>query len=222
MINTSIGDACIEWGDEKFCFHPSFFSMQRLGEPKDIEDCAELALSGYYRARDLGVMTRSEFWTCLHILGCCETNEREISEEIYGYYDENGVFHAGSEPVVNLGVIAWHLVNIGINGEPSERMKKLAKIRKKDTEREPFNPIEYVASAVAHLGMNQSDAWQLTMIEFQRAMESKFPPSQEDQKRLDSMMTPEESKALIKRIADAKRNMKGNKQTVRFNGKRVK
>lgn len=49
-----------------------------------------------------------------------------------------------------------------------------------------FKPLQWVAAVVAHLGISERDAWQMTMTSILHAMRVKYPPS-EKQKALATM-----------------------------------
>lgn len=52
-----------------------------------------------------------------------------------------------------------------------------------------FKPVEWMASAVAHLGVSEADAWQMTMTSLLTALKTKFPPSEKEKARANH--TPE-------------------------------
>lgn len=46
-----------------------------------------------------------------------------------------------------------------------------------------FKPIEWMAAAVAHLGVTEQSAWQMTMTSILNALKTKFPPSEKEKAR---------------------------------------
>ena len=52
-----------------------------------------------------------------------------------------------------------------------------------------FKPIEWMAAVVAHLGITERDAWQMTMTSILSALKTKFPPSEKEKARAN--FTPE-------------------------------
>ncbi|MGL6010326.1 MAG: DUF6246 family protein, partial [Shewanella oncorhynchi] len=136
----------------------------------------------------------------LHVLqSCCDL---DIPHELFGYYDtddDDWVFVEGIEPVNNMVILANLMLNNGMNGKPSAFMMRRAKTSK--VKQSLFDPLEFVSSAVCHLGLSFDDAWKLTMIQLQRAIENKFP---EDKKKAESMMTAEELRALKSKVKGRK------------------
>lgn len=200
MLNVAIGDAAIEFEGREYILRPSFYSMQRIGSPEEIQDVAEWCFSASQRIAAGQMLIRDELYACLHVLqSCCDL---DIPHELFGYYDtdeDEWVFAEGIEPVNNLVILANLMLNNGMNGKPSAFMMRRAKTSK--TKASLFDPLEFVSSAVCHLGLSFDDAWKLTMIQLQRAIENKFP---EDKKKADSMMTAAELLALKAKIKGRK------------------
>jgi len=200
MLNVAIGDAAIEFEGREYILRPSFYSMQRIGSPEEIQDVAEWCFSASQRIAAGQMLIRDELYACLHVLqSCCDL---DIPHELFGYYDtdeDEWVFVEGIEPVSNLVILANLMLNNGMNGKPSAFMMRRAKTSK--TKASLFDPLEFVSSAVCHLGLSFDDAWKLTMIQLQRAIENKFP---EDKKKADSMMTAAELLALKAKIKGRK------------------
>lgn len=200
MINVAIGDAAIEFEGREYILRPSFYSMQRIGSPEEIKDIAEWCFSASQRIAAGQMLIRDELYACLHVLqSCCDL---DIPHELFGYYDtdeDEWVFVEGIEPVSNLVILANLMLNNGMNGKPSAFMMRRAKTSKVNPSL--FDPLEFVSSAVCHLGLSFDDAWKLTMIQLQRAIENKFP---EDKKKADSMMTAADLLALKAKIKGRK------------------
>lgn len=197
MINVAIGDAAIEYEGREYILRPSFYAMQRIGSPEEIKEIAELCYSALARKQAGFNNNHYEINACYHVLTSCGGDD--IPVELYGYFDDNGegmpVFIEGVEPVGKMIVIANHLISKGMNGNPSAYMMRRG--RSSGAKLELFNPIDYVSSAVSHLGLSFNDAWTMTMIELQRAIESKFPQSE---KQKQSMMNADELRDLKKKI----------------------
>lgn len=216
MLNLSIGDAALEWRRSEneegvnFEFHPSFFSMQRIGEPEDIKFVSDTVYSAANSYSLTGAISWREFNACVDVLqSCCDD---DLPHEMTGYYTESGEFVQGAIDVHDLIVMAIHMLKFGIHGEPSKRMRALSR---KDKPRDAvtlFNPVDFVTSAMAHLGISRDDAWNMTMIEFQKAMEAKFPPSEKERKKEASLMSREDLRELKQRVAQARARAKNGKQ----------
>lgn len=70
----------------------------------------------------------------------------------------------------------------------------IGKIEHKTTPKESdftstFKPIEWMTAVVAHLGIAERDAWQMTMTSILSALKTKFPPSEKEKARAN--FTPE-------------------------------
>jgi len=194
MINVTIGDVEIKWGDEVYQLHPSFFSMQRLGTPKELMLTAEFCITGLVNfERGLNVL-KAEISSCMEMISaCCDSN---MPDELLGYFDENGSYIEGAIIMNDLLVLANHLVKYGINGEPSQYMIRRAQKHNKGQQTD-FDPLAFVYSAIVHLGVSREEAWRMNMLEYQRAMEAKFPP---DDKEKAPSMTNSDLTALKKRL----------------------
>lgn len=178
-VNTSIGEvlvtARVDGRATDFLFRPSFSALSRIGAPEQIEsvikgclDCMESLTSG---------LINPEYrYSCVSMINaCCE--DEEITRALFGYWqvksrkgEERLVFIEGAETAENTIVLANHLVKWGVVGKPKRRVTEGDKVKK------DFDPFEYVGSAIAHLGLSTNEAWQLTMTEFQAAIDAKFPP----------------------------------------------
>ncbi len=78
-----------------------------------------------------------------------------------------------------------------------------------------FKVTEFVASAIAHLKLSARYAWQLTMPEFQLAMDSLYPPD-EKKANIPTQEQAEETyqKVLAARARNAKAQKKRPKQVI--------
>ena len=52
-----------------------------------------------------------------------------------------------------------------------------------------FDPLQWVASGMAHLGLSEKDVWGMTMTSLLNALKVKYPPSEKEQRR--AAYTPE-------------------------------
>lgn len=202
MINVAVGDVAIEFEGHEYILRPSFYSMQRIGSPEEIKDVFEWCVSASVRIEHGQLLNRDELSACWHVLSsCCD---EDIPAELFGYHDlddaGNLVFIEGAEPVDRLIILANHLLVMGINGKPKPYMMRTRGGKKKN-ENVLFDPLEFVSAAVAQLDMSFDDAWKLRMVEFQRAIENKFP---ECQKKKESMMTADELRALKAKVKGRK------------------
>lgn len=198
MINVAVGDAAIEFEGREYILRPSFYAMQRIGSPEEIKDVFEWCVSASVRIEHGLLLSRDELSACWHVLSsCCD---EDIPINLFGYHDANDdgilLFIEGAEPVYRLAILANHLLKFGINGKPSKYMERKSKSAKGDRST-GFDPIEFVSAAVTNLNMPFYDAWNLHMIEFQRAMDNIMPD--EDKRKSAAVMTEAELIALEER-----------------------
>src|SRR5690606_11909052 len=93
------------------------------------------------------------------------------SSKLTGYSQSYGKWVAGLLPPEDVHVLAQCLLKHGITGDLKLRSRK----PKAEDYTSEFVAVDCVAMAMAHLGMSESDAWQLTMTGFSRAMHAKYP-----------------------------------------------
>jgi hypothetical protein len=173
IISTTINEKAVD-----LFFRPSFSALNSLGSPDDIDEI----IRGCFDAMT-DCYSYLALLPCIAMIGACIDDD--LTDEFYRLFGEiefnkkNSLsYKSGAITPSEIIIIANHLVKWGVIGNP----KKKGKPSKEKTN---FDPSEYVGAAIAHLGLSKSDAWGLTMTEFQRAIESKFP-SQDDKAVKDS------------------------------------
>lgn len=181
----SIGEVGVSFGDSDYLFRPSLKAMDSLGSPAEIVEKFSLLFSApslnpiwpvpAYRAWEREVMA-----TAYDVLmACCEGDVTPLLGHMGSKW---GSFVQGAMPSQDMVHIARSLMRHGIIGlKPEGRL-----LEKPKEEFVPeFKPRDFVAQAVAHLGLSSAEAWQMTMTEFSGAMQSKFskpetlPPAEE-------------------------------------------
>lgn len=137
----------------EWTFTPALGRIATLGDPREIVQLFA----------DLHGPRATE--AARYVLAClCDQDD---VTPLIGWRDESGR-HPGAMPEAEQVLIARHLMQHGIIGKakPGNGGGKYA---------ETFNAAEFVAAAVAHLGMQPSAAEALSMSELQLALEAKFP-----------------------------------------------
>ena len=165
--NHAVGEIGVTLGDADVIFRPSLLAISRIGSPSDIVE-AFVDLLEPPRSRAQAI---EQFRVALHVMSCC-AGSPDHSYELLGYYDEGMVYQAGAMPAEDIVTIAQHLIRHGVSGvspKGDEPMVKGEPMRE-------FDAAQFAAMAVAHLGMSESDAWDLTMTSLLAALHSKFPP----------------------------------------------
>jgi hypothetical protein len=102
------------------------------------------------------------------LVSCCD---EDITQLVGHMGSRWGSFVSGAMPADDMVHLAKSLIKHGVIGlKPEGRLVE----KPKDEYVEEFKPREFVAQAIAHLGLSSAEAWNLTMTEFSGAMQSKF------------------------------------------------
>lgn len=194
MANIYAGEIGVTWRGRDFLFRPSLAAIASLGTPDELGELLA-------QVQSPGV---PGFLAALNILNACyvgDSNERDLDRLIGCIRDVRGRLRyvAGGMDQVEVHILGAKLAVAGIVGEPKRQAK--GKGKPADT---GFDPARFVAVATAHLGTTSAEAWAMTMVELQRALDAKYPP---DDKQGDDM-TEEDVQATIDIIA-AIRKAKG-------------
>ncbi|WP_110708501.1 DUF6246 family protein [Salinicola sp. CR57] len=191
MANVHSGEIGITWGERDYLFRPSLAAIGSLGNPAEL-------------GRLLARVQREgmDGYVCaLAVLSACYAGEPSDLDRLIGYYrDHRGRLRyvLGSMPPAEIHILGVRLAVSGIVGEPRRRAKASGKASAE------FSPAEFVGAAQAHLGVSAPEAWAMTMIEFQRAMDAKHPPKDDEHEQ----MTPEEAEALCSRVTSIRSKIK--------------
>lgn len=190
MANTYAGEMGIDWQGREYLFRPSLSAIASLGTPTELVQLLK-------RCQSAGP---DGFLASLSVLLACYQGEPEDLDRLTGYVREHRGrlrFVMGAMQPSEVHIIGARLAVAGMVGEP-KRGKGDGK------EAAEFDPAEYVGVAQAHLGMSSTEAWQMTMIELQRAIDAKFPPSEEE-KRKEEMPTEEQAEAVVAHVKALRR-----------------
>lgn len=179
MANVHAGEIGITWGERDYLFRPSLAAIGSLGDPaylgKLLARIQRVDMDGYVCA--------------LAVLSACHVCEPADIDRLIGYHREHKGrlrYVMGSMPPAEIHILGVRLAVSGIVGEPKRRGKGDGKPTS------GFDPAEFVGAAQAHLGVSAPEAWAMTMIEFQRAMDAKYPPKEDEPEQ----MTADEAEAL--------------------------
>lgn len=177
---TAIGEVGIEVKGRPYLLRPSLFAMTRIGTAKEIvEACALLLgdepLSPGFKILGLNAVQRfrrDRLRAALSVMAAC-TNE-DIGDLI-GSVTPRMAYSPGQLPITDIVAIAKGLIWHGVMGNVDPNSNKRPANEKKEYLSE-FDASSFVYSAVAHLGLSEAEAWNLTMTGFVTAMTAKFPP----------------------------------------------
>lgn len=172
MILTEIGEIGIHAGGRTHLLRPSLHAMSQLGTPAEI---VSVFVSVMGRVSD-DHARRLQLQDALGVIFACAGDD-DLSG-LFGALEprKNGsglVYRPGAAPVSVILPLARALLRHGIVGAlPPERNGKEGEYSQE------FNARDLVALAIAHLGMNEREAWGLTMTSLMSAMRAKFPPQE--------------------------------------------
>lgn len=174
MILTEIGEVGVYAGDQVVRLRPSLYAMSRLGDPVEIVQTFATVMGG---AED-DAQARRLFQTALGVIYACASEEVDPSS-LFGTYETiSGALEyvPGAAPAEHVVPLARCLLKHGITGA-------LPPLPRRPGDDEPvyvkeFVARDYVAMAMAHLGVSERDAWDLTMTGMVGALRAKFPPAE--------------------------------------------
>lgn len=177
---TAIGEVGIEIKGRSYLLRPSLFAMTRIGSAKEIVECSALLLGTEpltpgYKILGLNAVQRfrrDRLRAALTVLAACAT---EDIGDLIGGITPRMAYSPGKLPISDILAIAQGLIWHGVMGNVDPNSNKRPANEKKEYLSE-FDASSFVYSAVAHLGLSEAEAWNLTMTGFVIAMQAKFPP----------------------------------------------
>lgn len=167
-ILKDVGEVGIHAGERDVVLRPSLYAMSELGDPREIVELFGQLMNDPVTEGD----ARMVILNACTVLTLC--TDEDISE-LTGHMGENG-FEPGSIPVVEMVILARSLMRHGVVGAlpPQE-----SRGDQPDYVSE-FDARGFVAAAMAHLGVSESEAWNMTMTSLVGALRSKYPPVASD------------------------------------------
>lgn len=201
-ILTSIGEQLVTVGDRAVKFRPSLFAMTRIGTPREIVDVFAHVCGAPSHPALVREWRKQQFAAaCCVMIACAEDDD--ISWLI-GHVNERYRYVRGVLPLGDIVGLASGLLKHGVVGDV-----KPDRPTRGDYVRE-FDARGLAATAMAHLGLSEAEAWQLTMTSYIGAMRAKYPPSEKDAKadpRSDAEVY-DSAKAFLARVKAAKEAQK--------------
>lgn len=183
---TAYGHTKIEWGDKEFILSPSFINIAKIGSPVEIIDVFKQFISS--------TNIVFKFSIALNVLRCC--SEPELPESLTGgvkFSERQDRFMItqpghGISMISDVIVLAEHCLIHGICGKIE-----------RESQGEPateFDAYSFMELARIHLEVSVDDAAKMTMTEFSRLMEAKFPPQKNE--NIGSLKEQKEMAAWLK------------------------
>ena len=199
-ILTSIGEQLVTVGDRSVKFRPSLLAMTRIGTPAEIvqvfaQVCGAPQPYAAWRKQQFAA-------ACCVMIACAEDDD--ISWLI-GHVNERFRYVRGVLPLEDIVGLATGLLRHGVVGDV-----KPDRPARGDYVRE-FDARGIAATAMAHLGLSEQEAWQLTMTSYIGAMRAKYPPANDKGKPVDPRSDAEvydSAKAFLARVKAAKEGQK--------------
>lgn len=182
QVLTAYGHVKIEWGDRAFNLSPSFVNIAKIGNPKEIID----TFKDFIASNNLIV----KFAIALNVLECC--SDKEIPRALTGgvkFSERQQKFmlvnpEHGEAMIRDVIILAEHCLIHGVCGKVESKGKG-----------EPvteFDAYSFMELARIHLNLSLDDASKMTMTEFLRLMDAKFPPEKNEDEA-----SPEEEADLL-------------------------
>jgi len=170
VILTETGEIGVHVGDDVHILRPSLYAMTQIGEPAQIVEVYATVMTDGLD----GAAAEHQFADALMVVHAC--SERDLSD-VFGFFERSDaglVYRPGLADPGDILPLARCLLRHGVTGAH----KPLPRRADDDPEfvRE-FVARDYVALAVAHLGVSEREAWQMTMTSLVGAMRAKFPPT---------------------------------------------
>lgn len=206
----------------KYVFTPSFAAMAKIANDIDLVQAFAIIHGSRYPTRlplDKNLRNR--------ILARCYGEVVQTSVLVLRACTESDIAHLvgdceftpcgklrlkhGIIPVDDMITLARHLLYHGLIGDGPENK---AAEQPRDSDYKPsFDVLEYVYSAVAHLGLSESEAWGMTMTGYRAAVRAKTPPGERiEQKRTDIAIDKKAYEDGMRAAREALKRIKNSKR----------
>lgn len=171
--NTHIGEASAQLDGVTFMFRPTLANIAEIGSPAEIVETFALVMSDAvepaHQWQQLGAALRV-------LYHCADELTPELERLLGNWVDPHPRrYTPGRMPVHAIVALARQMMRHGVVGVPLQQPNGKP-LQNSDDYTPEFKAAEYVAMAVAHLGMTIADAWQMTMTSLVQILASKFPP----------------------------------------------
>lgn len=217
---TAIGEIGIETEGRSYLLRPSLFSMTQIGSPTEIvQTCALLMAEEPDDPVLLRAFRRERFDRALTVWYAC-AGDQDLGDLIGGLAPAppsgdnlfNSTFSLqdlrrlnrrpryvpGLLPMADIVALARTLIRHGVMGDAEPTKDARPKASEYMSE---FKAMDYAATAVAHLGYSEAEAWNMTLTSFLAAMRSKFPPAEKTPEAIKPH-TAEEYDATMANLAE--------------------
>lgn len=195
MPNKSLGEGTIEINGRVFTLRPSFRALEKVTE----QDSIEYLYSMTHDAQTIAttephMLSAKKLSVCAFVLFCFS----DLTFEETGFTESSKknpnklLWRVGKLPPAHVAILAHHCIKWAVIGDPRIKPSKKALAASRS---QAFDVSEFVAILVDEFGLSRQDAWDCTMVEFQRLCEARQkkawgdkPPPPEDDK-IDKMLS---------------------------------
>ncbi|EOJ7560210.1 DUF6246 family protein [Escherichia coli] len=192
MIHIKIGQCAVTVAGVKYVFTPSFAAMAKIANNMDLVQAFAIIHGSKYPARlpvdkDLRNRILARCYgevvqtSVLVLKACADSDISHLTGECKITPSGKLKLRHGIIPVDDVITLAKHLLFHGLIGDGPEN--KAAEQPQEGDYTPAFDVLEYVYSAVAHLGLSESEAWNMTMTGYRAAVRAKTPPEAKNEKR---------------------------------------
>ncbi len=161
--NTAIGELAVWIDSRRWFFRPSLLAMSRLGTPAEIVEKFAACMGGF--SRESFLISVNVLWAC-----CTEGEPSELT----GYVRTYGKWVPGKLPPEDVHSLACALLTHGITSNVKSEDPPKKGVKQYSQE---FKATESASLAVAHLGVSEAEAWNMTMTGLVMAMRAKYHDS---------------------------------------------
>ena len=205
MANTNIGEVSIYYDDKEYLLRPSFKNIASIEDYNTVAGQVGLAVQSFM---SVGAIHWTHVLPCWTVIQACA--DEFVPAELIGEINEDLTITTGALELYEVAAIANGLMKWGLYGEPSDERKGYARAmaRTQKPDGSPVNIEQYFGIAVAPsgLGMSTTEAWNLTMREFQIAYDIQFPLTDKQKSMIPP--PPEVEAKMMEQIRRARERMK--------------
>ncbi|ENQ0912828.1 hypothetical protein ACENW9_000801 [Escherichia coli] len=190
MIHIRTGQFAVNANGRRYVFNPCFAAMAKIGDDRQLVQYFATIHGSKYPSRlpaDVDLRNRilarcygEVLQTCIHILNCCTEDEIGPLVGVCEFTPSGKLrLRPGMMPLEDVVTLARHCLFHGMIGDgPEEASGEQPEGEYKPT----FDVLDFVYSAVAHLGMSEDEAWAMTMTGYRAAIRAKLPPDERTEK----------------------------------------
>ena len=171
--NIEVGEIGIRTATRDYAFRPGLSAMAGLGFPPEIVEIfgvlhSSPAINPYYPVESYRRWEREVLSAAYNVLSAC-CDDESLTELIGHNGSRYGSYVYGAMPIEDMPHIARALMRHGVTGNAKPRGKP-----KREEYSSEFSAKEHAAIAIAHLGMSEREAWDMTVSGISAAMQAKF------------------------------------------------